>query len=86
MAEMAEQQKRLNTFVAADTYQKVKIVAAETGNTISFTVNALLGLGVQNYVDGKGFMVHEPKIERRPGLSPEKKRVGLEIHQPIDRP
>lgn len=50
---MAEELKRLQTFIPAETLRKAKIVAAECGTTIAQTVDWLLTLGIKSYVEGK---------------------------------
>lgn len=65
---MAEQQKRLNTFISAETFKRVKLWAAEHETTLGAAVEALLYRAF-----GTVTLPTEPKQEA--GLSPEKKRV-----------
>lgn len=65
---MAEQQKRLNTFISAAAFKRVKLWAVEHEMTLGDAVDDLLIRGF-----GSTPVVIEPKQEA--GLSPEKKRV-----------
>lgn len=65
---MAEQQKRLNTFISAAAFKRVKLWAVEHDMTLGDAVDDLLIRGF-----GGTPVVIEPKQEA--GLSPEKKRA-----------
>jgi hypothetical protein len=66
---MAEQQKRLNTFISAQAFKRVKLWAAEHEMTLGAAVTDLLLRGF-----GGAPIILEPKQEA--GLSPEKKSAS----------
>jgi len=65
---MAEEQKRLNTFISAQTFKQMKLWAAEHEVTLGTAAEELIRRGFQDVT----IRLEEP--QREAGLSPEKKR------------
>lgn len=66
---MAEQQKRLNTFISAETFKRVKLWAAEHETTLGAAVDALLSRAF-------GTVTLPTETKQEAGLSPEKKSAN----------